>query len=76
MGLPSCPSPVPILSVTHHDEAKNQRLRALLLENGIYPPLIDYPGSPPGGHFRFTLSGLHTLEEVDRLLATIAQSCD
>jgi 7-keto-8-aminopelargonate synthetase-like enzyme len=76
LGLPSCPSPVPILSVTHHDEARNQRLRELLLENGIYPPLIDYPGSPQGGHFRFTLSGLHTGEEVERLLATIALSCE
>ncbi len=76
MGLPSCPSPVPILSVTHRNEARNQRLSALLLQNGIYPPFIDYPGSPPGGHFRFTLSGLHTEEEVDRLLATLALSCE
>ena len=76
MGLASCASPVPILSVTHRDTTKNQRLKALLLKNGIYPPFISYPGSPPGGHFRFTLSGLHTEEEVDRLLGTIAQSCD
>ena len=76
LGLPSCPSPVPILSVTHRNDAKNRRLRSLLLQNGIYPPFINYPGCPPGGHFRFTLSGLHTGEEVERLLDTIAQSCE
>jgi glycine C-acetyltransferase/8-amino-7-oxononanoate synthase len=75
MGLPSCPSPVPILSVTHGNEAGNQRLKTLLLQHGIYPNFIDYPGCPPGGHFRFTLSGLHTEEEVDRLLQAIASSC-
>ena len=76
LGLPSCPSPVPILSVTHRNEARNQHLRALLLQNGIYPPFINYPGCPPGGHFRFTLSSLHTDEDVDRLLEAIALSCE
>ena len=75
-GLKSPDSPAPILSVTHHDEAKNQRLRFLLVQNGIFPTFTDYPGCPPGGHFRFTLSGLHTDEEIDLLLETIALSCE
>jgi 7-keto-8-aminopelargonate synthetase-like enzyme len=76
MGIPSCPSPVPILSVTHQNEVRNQRLKSLLFQNGIYPTFINYPGCPPGGHFRFTLSSLHTDEDVDRLLQTIAFSCE
>ena len=76
MGLPSCNSPAPVLSVTHRNEAKNQRLRSLLLQNGIYPPFSYYPGCPPGGHFRFALSSVHTDEEVDRLLDSISLSCD
>ena len=75
MGLPSCASPAPILSVTHGDEAKNGRLRALLLENGIYPTFTTYPGCPPGGHFRFALSSLHTDGDVERLLEAIERSC-
>lgn len=75
MGLPSCDSPAPILSVTHLDEAKNQRLGALLLRNGIYPTFTIYPGCPPGGHFRFALSSLHADADVELLLEAIELSC-
>ena len=75
MGLPSCDSPAPILSVTHLDEVKNQRLRALLLRKGIYPTFTIYPGCPPGGHFRFALSSLHSDGDVERLLVAIELSC-
>jgi 8-amino-7-oxononanoate synthase len=68
-------SPAPIVSITHHDTEKNLRLRSLLLERGIYPTFTNYPGSPPGGHFRFAISSAHTEEEVDRLLETIGLSC-
>ena len=68
-------SPAPILSITHHDVEKNARLRSLLLDRGIYPPFIHYPGSPPGGHFRFTISSAHAEEDVERLLDTLAASC-
>jgi len=68
-------SPAPILSVTHHDTDKNLRLRSLLVERGIYPTFTNYPGSPPGGHFRFALSSAHTEEEIDLLLQTIGLSC-
>jgi 8-amino-7-oxononanoate synthase len=76
MGLRVPSSPAPILSITHHDTAKNLRLRSLLFERGIYPPFIHYPGSPPGGHFRFAVSSAHTEEEVNLLLDTIGMSCD
>jgi 7-keto-8-aminopelargonate synthetase-like enzyme len=68
-------SPAPVLSVTHRDTDKNLRLRSLLVERGIYPTFTNYPGSPPGGHFRFALSSAHTEEEIDLLLQTIALSC-
>jgi 7-keto-8-aminopelargonate synthetase-like enzyme len=77
MGFATGSSPAPIVSVTHRDAARNERLRTILLERGFYVPLIsDYPGSPPGGHFRLTLSSVHTDEDVERLLEAIAQSCD
>ncbi len=68
-------SPAPILSITHHDTGKNLRLRSLLLKRGIYPTFTNYPGSPPGGHFRFAFSSAHTEEEIDLLLQTIGLSC-
>jgi 8-amino-7-oxononanoate synthase len=76
MGFRVPSSPAPILSITHQDVGKNLRLRSLLFERGIYPPFIHYPGSPPGGHFRFAVSSIHTDEDVDLLLETIALSCD
>jgi 7-keto-8-aminopelargonate synthetase-like enzyme len=64
----------PICSVTFFDEARNQTLFQLLLDNGIYPSFINYPGCPPGGHFRFTLSGAHTEEQLHRLRTAIETS--
>lgn len=77
MGLATGSSPAPIISITYRDTAKNERLRLILLEHGLYLPLIrDYPGSPPGGHFRLTLSSVHTDQDVARLLEAVGQSCD
>jgi 7-keto-8-aminopelargonate synthetase-like enzyme len=75
LGFKAGASPAPILSITHHDAKKNGRLASLLLEAGIYPTFINYPGCPPGGHFRFTFSSAHTDEEVERLIQSIASSC-
>ena len=76
MGFRAGSSPAPIVSVTHRNAARNEGLREVLLSHGLYVPLIrDYPGSPPGGHFRLTLSSAHTDEDVERLLDAIAQSC-
>lgn len=64
----------PICSVTFRDEAKNRRLAALLRARGIYPSFINYPGCPPGGHFRFTLSSAHTDAHIESLLETLRMS--
>ncbi len=76
MGFHVPSSPAPILSITHHDVGKNLRLRSFLLERGIYPTFTQYPGSPPGGHFRFAVSSIHTDEDIDLLLETIGMSGD
>ena len=75
MGLATGSSPAPIISITYRDTARNERLRLILLEQGLYLPLIrDYPGSPPGGHFRLALSSVHTDQDVTRLIDAVAQS--
>jgi 8-amino-7-oxononanoate synthase len=67
-------SSAPIISITFYDEEKNNRLFRILIENGIYPPFINYPGAPPGGHFRFALSSNHTPSDIDLLYHTIASA--
>ena len=67
-------TPTPIFSVTYHDIDKNKRLYNLLIKNGIYPPFINYPGAPPGGHFRFILTSSTPEEQVDLLFDTIKSS--
>ena len=74
LGFPFLASPAPIFSVTYGDIARNLRLGSTLEQSGIYPTFINYPGSPPGGHFRFTLSSAHTDDEVERLVQAIASS--
>jgi len=65
----------PISSVTFLDTDKNQALYDQLLSRGIYPSFINYPGCPPGGHFRFTLSSEHSDEQIESLLGALRSSC-
>jgi 7-keto-8-aminopelargonate synthetase-like enzyme len=74
MGFQRIDSEAAILSVTFRDELRNQAFARRLLAAGIYPPFINYPGCPPGGHFRFTFSSAHSDEEVERLLAVLGAS--
>ena len=67
-------SPAPIISITFYDEKKNKNLFDILIEKEIYPPFINYPGSPPGGHFRFALTSNHTAKQIDLLFETIRSS--
>jgi 7-keto-8-aminopelargonate synthetase-like enzyme len=67
-------SPAPIVSITHGDEERNRRLADLLLEGGIYPPFVNYPGAPQGGHFRFALSSAHRGADLGRLADAIIRS--
>jgi 7-keto-8-aminopelargonate synthetase-like enzyme len=74
LGFDFPQSSTPIISLTYENEKKHQKLFQLLLQNGIYPSFLNYPGSPPGGHFRFALSSLHSQEHIDLLYHTISMS--
>jgi len=75
-GLVTNDSPAPILSITFGDEARNRRAAIKMSQNGIYPNFINYPGCPPGGHFRMTLSSAHSSEEVEALAACLTSLAD
>ncbi len=74
LGFPMPNNPTPIFSITYHDETKNMKLNSLLLQNNIFPPFINYPGAPLGGHFRFILTSETTDEQIEHLYTTIAAS--
>ena len=67
-------TPTPIFSITFNDVEKNQRLRKRLIDNGIYPPFINYPGAPSGGHFRFILTSCTTEDQENLLFKTVESS--
>jgi len=69
--LPSTPAPViPVIPSSPREAAA---LKASLLKAGIYPPLIQYPGGPTDGYFRFALSSEHTERQVDALLQVLLE---
>ena len=74
IGFDTPQSPAPIISITLYDERKNKKLFKILLEKGIYPPFINYPGGPKGGHFRFAITSNHTDEQLNLLFETIRLS--
>ena len=49
---------------------KAEALKRRLINAGIYPPFIRYPGGPEGGYFRFVVSSQHTRAQ----LATLADA--
>jgi 7-keto-8-aminopelargonate synthetase-like enzyme len=65
--------PGPILPVLPGSAAHAARLKAALLQAGIYPPLIKYPGGPPSGYFRFVISSEHTARDLDSLVGVLKQ---
>lgn len=69
LTLPETSSPIiPIFLKTRRDVLA---LKKKLLANGIYPPLLHYPGSPANGYFRFVISSEHTGEQLDTLIAVL-----
>lgn len=70
-GFAMVDGPAPILSVTLGDAERNAALARRLRAAGIYPPFIQYPGCPPGGHFRFTLSSAHRAGDLEKLLSVL-----
>lgn len=68
----AAPEPdTPILAVVPRSGAEAARWRRRLLRAGILPPLVRYPGGPPGGYFRFALSSAHGEAELARLIGVL-----
>jgi 7-keto-8-aminopelargonate synthetase-like enzyme len=50
-----------------------ETLRRRLLAAGIYPPLIQYPGGPANGYFRFAISSEHSAAQIKNLAAVLTE---
>ncbi|MGN6643324.1 MAG: aminotransferase class I/II-fold pyridoxal phosphate-dependent enzyme [Verrucomicrobiota bacterium] len=68
-ALPEIDSPMIPIEL----ESKKQitDLKRKLLAAGIYPPFLNYPGSPANGYFRFIVSSEHRREQLDSLIAIL-----
>ena len=71
-GLPINDGPGPIIPFIPRNDREAARLKKKLLTAGIHPPLINYLGGPADGYFRFAISSEHTPEQLDGLVAVLA----
>jgi 7-keto-8-aminopelargonate synthetase-like enzyme len=74
MDYPVEMTPSPIVSLFPRDRREIKRWQRLLLAQGIYPPLIYYPGGPATGYFRFAISSEHSHEQLADLVRVL-RSC-
>lgn len=67
-GLPVVESPSPLFAILPDSSRQAAALKKRCLSAGIFPPLINYPGGPANGYFRFAISSEHTKAQLDALL--------
>jgi glycine C-acetyltransferase/8-amino-7-oxononanoate synthase len=73
-ALPETPSP--IISVVPRDARHAGAMRKKLLARGVFPSLINYPGAPARGYFRFVLSSEHSDRQLDSLVHALEECLD
>jgi 7-keto-8-aminopelargonate synthetase-like enzyme len=70
VGVPDMRTP--IVSVTPGRAAAVRRLSGRLLDRGVYPSYIRYPGGPAEGSFRFAISSEHSQAQLESLVGALA----
>jgi 8-amino-7-oxononanoate synthase len=65
-------TPGPIIRLPAMDESRAAKLRARLLEAGIYPPFLKYSKASAAGIFRFVIASEHSRAQLDRVIAVLA----
>ncbi len=70
-GLQLPDHPGPIIPLHFRKASEIARLKRVLLAAKILPPLINYPGAPAGGYFRFVISSEHTQAQLQNLIRAL-----
>lgn len=73
-GLHAPETPGPIVAVPTMSARRTAVLKQRLLEAGVYPPLIRYPGAPATGYFRFVISSEHTTVQLENLVSVLVEN--
>jgi len=76
LGLQLPPEGVPIFTFAISPEERMQRVHEMLMEQGVFAPLISYPGGPAERYFRVVVNAAHTSEQIDTLCRLLAQAMD
>jgi len=66
-GLRLEETPGPIITLYPNGSREVSQLSCRLLQAGIFPPFIRYPGGPAGGYWRFVISSEHTRTQLETL---------
>jgi len=63
--------PGPIVPFHFDTRGHIDQLKQALLNHKILPPLINYPGGPAEGYFRFVISSAHTKPQLQNLVGAL-----
>ncbi len=64
--------PSPIIPLIPKNARHARAIHDTLLRRSIFSVLINYPGAPFGGYYRFVISSEHTAKQLDNLAAALS----
>ena len=73
-GFSDEPTPGPVVSLVPRHDREARVLNRSLLRRKILPALIQYPGGPAGGYFRFAISSEHSRTQLDHLTRALTEA--
>ena len=76
LGLPLPPDGVPIFTFAVSPIERMESIHATLIEQGLFAPLIEYPGGPADRYFRVVVNAMHTAQQIDRLARDLSRALD
>lgn len=74
MGLQVDDSPSPVMTFVLDSAPRMRAFYDLLIERGVFIPLIDYPNGPAPLYFRLSVCAMHTPAQIDHLLKSLSEA--
>lgn len=76
LGLESHTDPTPIAAVVVDAAPRMEAIESVLRSQGLFVPLVTYPGGPCPVYFRLSVTSQHTPAQIDRLAAAFSQAIE